>query len=168
MLFTILHKKPRHIAKNLLFQVHEASLSAKSMLAVQFPHQSWQAGINETKDIGQDHVLKGGRNLLIFCQNHIVLPGHDVPLFPQASKDQAPVLIVEAFRAHSCLVFQVPELEEMCFSLLRLKSQRKFRQFKSILVGHSLWISWAHKTPSYDTNMLPKVFFDKKTVFIKF
>jgi hypothetical protein len=37
--------------------------------------------------------------------------------------------------------------------------------FKSI--GSSLWISLAHKTPSYDTNMLPKVVFDK-TAFVKF
>jgi hypothetical protein len=34
-------------------------------------------------------------------------------------------------------------------------------------IGPSLWISLAHKTPSYDTNMLPKEVFDK-TVFVKF
>jgi hypothetical protein len=34
-------------------------------------------------------------------------------------------------------------------------------------MGPSLWISFAHKTPSYDTNMLPKLVF-KITAFVKF
>ncbi len=34
-------------------------------------------------------------------------------------------------------------------------------------IGPSLWIYWAQKTPSYDTNMLAKVVFDK-TEFVKF
>jgi hypothetical protein len=37
--------------------------------------------------------------------------------------------------------------------------------FKSI--GPSLWISLAHKTPSYDTKILLKVVFDR-TAFVKF
>jgi hypothetical protein len=34
--------------------------------------------------------------------------------------------------------------------------------FKSIGHTGSLWISLAHKTPSYDKNMLPKVVFEKR------
>jgi hypothetical protein len=34
-------------------------------------------------------------------------------------------------------------------------------------IGPSLWIFLAHKTPSYDTKMLLKVFFDN-TEFVKF
>jgi hypothetical protein len=34
-------------------------------------------------------------------------------------------------------------------------------------VGPGLWISWEHKTPSFDTNMLPKIAFDRLE-FVKF
>ncbi len=39
-----------------------------------FLHMSWQPDIDESQDIGQDHFLKGGRELLILSQ-HLVVAG---------------------------------------------------------------------------------------------
>ncbi len=66
--------------------VHEPLRSPQEVLIL-LPHIARQPGVYQTQHIGQNHFLKGGRELFVMRQNAIVLPSDGVPLLPEAGDD---------------------------------------------------------------------------------
>ncbi len=86
----------KHFAKK-----YKNSIKTKAPL----PYKSWQAHMNAAKDIGQDQVLKGGRELLLSCD---LLPYAGViNLLHETSKNRLSILVVEVYSTGPGQVFKV-------------------------------------------------------------
>ncbi len=103
-------------------KIHEAFRIAQQ-LAILVPNMAHEAGIDKTQNIGEYDLLKGGRELLIFCEHTAVTPHNGVALLLEAGKNEAAVLVVEAqdTAALLLLVAKVKQRKEEVHLLLRFE-----------------------------------------------
>jgi hypothetical protein len=109
-----------HCRKNFTLVIHEAFCSS-NQLPVFAPHTTRQADINASQNIGQDQVLKAGRQLFTNRQDRNVFFPFllAVPLLlHDAGHDVIPVLVVEVGDALAPpvieIVVQAAERESSC------------------------------------------------------
>jgi hypothetical protein len=75
------------------------------------PNKPWQAHMNAAKDIGQDKVLKGGRELLLSWE-FLPLAGV-INLLHETSKNRLSILVVEVYSTGPGQVFKVNQAGEV-------------------------------------------------------
>jgi hypothetical protein len=108
-----------HCRKNFIFVIHEAFCSSNQM-PVFAPHTTRQADIYASQNIGQDQVLKAGRQLFTNRQDRNAVPFLLAVSFllHDAGHDVVPVLVVEVGDALAPpvleIVVQLAEGESCC------------------------------------------------------
>ena len=119
-----LGQKDRYFDQNVRFEVHQCSVPPNVVVVV-FPDMDRQTGIYEGKDVDQDKVFKGWRQLFISGEG-VVLPANFVSSFLEVGNNKIAILIVEAHDTGSRFVVQVQQVEEMDSFLLYVVVFSKF------------------------------------------
>ncbi len=116
MIILQLSQEGGHCRKNFTLVIHEAFCSSNKLL-VPAPHTTRQAGINASQNIGQDQVLKAGRQLFT-NRNAVPFLLAVSFLLHDAGHDVSPVLVVEVGDALAPpvleIVVQLAERESCC------------------------------------------------------
>ena len=108
------------LGENVHLVVHEALLLAQDV-TVLIPHMAGQPGVHQAEHNAQYQLLKGGRELLVLCENCPVLPHDDVPLLLEASNDDVSKVSVEVDSVHAWLVMKGEQVKNVGLLCLEVR-----------------------------------------------